>query len=138
MYIPNLASQIIDANNNHQLTSEGKINFKGVLIVEWREKELTHFNVDVRLGQKVGTSEVLAEKPDVVIIATGGTPYLSDFKGAELCRSTWDGMRHPEKFSNSDVFIYDGVGRHQAPSCAVHLAQAGAKVNYATIDAQLA
>ena len=32
MYIPNLASKIIDANNNHQLTSEGKINFKGVLI----------------------------------------------------------------------------------------------------------
>ena len=107
-------------------------------IVTWREKELTHLAVDVRLNQKAGIEAVLAEKPDVVIIATGGTPYFSDFKGAEYCHSVWDGLSGAIDFSGSDALVYDGIGQHQAPSCAVHLAQAGARVNFVTIDAQLA
>ena len=107
-------------------------------IATWREGELAHLGVDVRLGKKIGVAEVMAEKPDVVIIATGGTPYFSDFKGTELCDSVWDGMSNPSQFTDSDVLIYDGIGQHHAPSCAVHLAMAGARVNFVTIDAQLA
>ena len=121
----NLASQFV---HRRQLQS----------IVSWREEELTHLGVDVRLGEKVGVEGVTAVKPNVIIIATGGTPYFSDFSGAELCYSVWDGMDNPSQFADSDVLIYDGIGQHQGPSCAVHLAQAGARVNYVTIDAQLA
>ena len=107
-------------------------------IVRWREDELAHLGVDVRLNVLASAADILAEQPDVVLIATGGTPHLYDFAGAELCHSVWDGMRDAARFANRDVLIYDGIGQHQAPSCAVHLALAGARVNFVTIDDRLA
>jgi len=107
-------------------------------IVTWRVDELAHLGVDVRLNQRASAENILAEKPDVVIIATGGTPYFSDFAGAEHSLSVWDGLKRPADFAGSDVLIYDGIGQHQAPSSAVHLAEHGARVNYVTIDAGLA
>lgn len=107
-------------------------------IAQWREGELARLGVDVRLQTRAETADILAEKPDVVIIATGGTPHFADFTGVELCHSVWDGMRDAAKFANREVLIYDGLGRHQAPSCAVHLALAGAQVNFVTIDDRLA
>ena len=107
-------------------------------IVKWRVSEVAHLEVDVRLSQRATAADVLAEQPDVVIVATGGTPYFSDFKGAELCHSVWDGLQRTSNFAGSDVLIYDGLGQHPAPSCAVHLAQSGATVNFVTLDAQLA
>ncbi len=123
-----------------QLNIASKFSHRSNLqdIVTWRKNELAHHNVDVRLNNRATAQAILAEKPDVVLIATGGTPYFSGFEGAELCASVWDGMQHPAKFSGRDVIFYDGIGRHQGPSCAVHLAQAGAKVSYMTIDSQLA
>ncbi len=112
-------------------------------IVTWREDEMGHLGVDIRLNQRATDADILAEEPDVVIIATGGTPHFSDFVGAELCHSVWSGLRGDLDLSGSadgnvDVLIYDGTGQHQAPSCAVHLAEGGATVNFVTIDAQLA
>lgn len=107
-------------------------------IVTWREGELAYLNVDVRLKTPADVAAIQAEKPDVVIIATGGTPYFDDFSGAEFCHSIWDGMSNPRQFAGSDVVIYDGIGRHQATSCAVHLAQAGANVSFVTLDAGIA
>ncbi|MFT7583934.1 MAG: 2,4-dienoyl-CoA reductase-like NADH-dependent reductase (Old Yellow Enzyme family) [Cellvibrionaceae bacterium] len=107
-------------------------------IVAWRESELVHLDVTVRLDKRASIDDISAETPDVVIIATGGTPYISGFKGAELCHSVWDGLNRPSDFAGNDVLIYDGIGQHQAPSCAVHLSQAGASVNFVTLDAQLA
>lgn len=107
-------------------------------IVTWREGELEHLGVDVRLNQPAVAGDVVAETPDVVIIATGGTPYFSDFDGAEHCYSVWDGVDGSIGFAGSDVLIYDGIGQHQAPSCATHLALGGATVNFVTVDPGLA
>ena len=107
-------------------------------IVTWREDELAHLGVNVCLNRPAEAADVLAEEPDVVVIATGGTPYFSDFEGTELCSSVWDGFRGEIDFADSNVLIYDGIGQHQAPSCAVHLAERGAKVRFVTIDAQIA
>ncbi|MEZ4658693.1 MAG: FAD-dependent oxidoreductase [Caldilineaceae bacterium] len=107
-------------------------------IVRWRVDELAHLGVDVRLNTRADVETVLAAQPDVVLIATGGTPHLYDFAGVELCHSVWDGMGDAARFANRDVLIYDGIGQHQAPSCAVHLALAGARVTFVTIDDRLA
>jgi hypothetical protein len=37
-----------------------------------------------------------------------------------------------------NVIIYDGTGRHEAASCALHLAEAGLAVSFATIDEAVA
>lgn len=107
-------------------------------LVRWREEELGRLGVVVRRHTRAEVADVLAEKPDVVVIATGGTPQLTDFAGAELCHSVWDGMRDAARLANREVVIYDGLGQHQAPSCAVHLALAGARVHFVTIDDRLA
>ncbi len=127
-------------NLGGQLNLAAKFSHRSNLqnIVTWRENEMALLNVDVRLNRRATAEDIRAEKPDVVLIATGGTPYFSGFAGADLCNSVWDGMQHPAKFSGQRVIFYDGIGRHQGPSCAVHLAQAGASVSYITIDSQLA
>ncbi|MEM8859376.1 MAG: FAD-dependent oxidoreductase [Chloroflexota bacterium] len=107
-------------------------------IVNWRENELALLNIDLRLNTAATPETILAETPDVVIIATGGTPYFSGFSGSEHCLSIWDGMRDAAKFSGQSVLLYDGIGQHPGASCAVHLAQAGAKVQFVTIDPQIA
>ena len=107
-------------------------------IIDWRVTEMAHLGIDVRLGQKVGVGEISAEKPDIIIIATGGTPYFSDFQGAALCHSGWDALSGAHDFSGKDVLIYDGIGQHQAPSYADYLAHRDAIITYVTIDAQLA
>ena len=123
-----------------QINLASKVSFRQPLqgIADWRAGELNHLAVDVRLKQPATAADILAEQPDVVIVATGGTPYFSDFPGAELCHSIWDALDGSTDFSSGDVLIYDGIGQHQAPSCAIHLAQQGIPVNFVTLDAQLA
>ena len=78
-----------------------------------------------------------AEKPDVVILATGGHPSHGDVKGAELAATTWDmlsGAVEPAE----NILLYDGTGQHHAPSCAEFLAKRGALVEIATQDRMIA
>jgi thioredoxin reductase len=104
-----------------------------VAIVDWRAAELTRLGVDVRLNAYASVDDVLAEAPDVVIIATGGLPDLDGLEGAAHCSSVWDVLTAGEA-GRGDVLIYDGTGRHQAVSCALHLAEQGRDVQFVTID----
>ena len=105
-------------------------------VIDWRTHELEHLGVDVRFNQLAEAEDVVALQPDIVIVATGGLPNFGDLSGAELCHSTWDLLSGDVKVGAS-VLVYDGTGRNDAPSCAQSLAQAGAKVIYATIDDKL-
>ena len=81
--------------------------------------------------------EVLAEAPDLVILATGGLPAPGDFPGAELCLSLWDVLDMPS-MAAGDIVIHDGTGRHAAPLTAVHLASLGDKVRFVAHDPWIA
>ena len=107
-------------------------------IVTWRAAELGHLGVDIRLNTRASKAAILAEQPDVIIIATGGIPHFSDFPGADLCRSAWDGLIEPDTFAGQTVLVFDGLGQHQAPSSAVQLAQTGATVTFVTLDDRIA
>jgi len=41
------------------------------------------YGVDFRFGTKADAEQVLAEKPDVVILATGGEPSIPDIPGID-------------------------------------------------------
>ena len=43
-------------------------------IIDWRLAECKHFDVDVRYNTYAEADDVLAEDPDVVVVATGGIP----------------------------------------------------------------
>jgi NADPH-dependent 2,4-dienoyl-CoA reductase/sulfur reductase-like enzyme len=104
-----------------------------ISIVDWRVAELEHLGVQVHYNTYADGADVLAFKPDIVIVASGGLPNFGDLDGAEHCCSVWDilsGDVKPEK----RVLVYDGTGRHEALSCAEHLAGEGSAVTLAIID----
>jgi pyruvate/2-oxoglutarate dehydrogenase complex dihydrolipoamide dehydrogenase (E3) component len=76
---------------------------------------------------------VIAEKPDAVIVATGGVPDLSWLEGGDHCTSVWDALNDPGS-ARGDVIVFDGTGRHAAVSAALHMGEHGQKVEYVTID----
>jgi 2,4-dienoyl-CoA reductase-like NADH-dependent reductase (Old Yellow Enzyme family)/thioredoxin reductase len=104
-----------------------------IAIVDWREAEIGRLGVDVRLNTYADAAAVMTEQPDVVIVATGGLPDTDWLEGAEHCTSVWDVLTDGSPARN-DVIVYDGTGRHQAVSCALHLAEHGSNVQFVTID----
>ena len=104
-----------------------------IAIVDWRAAELERLGVDVRLNIFAEADHVLAEQPDAVIVATGGIPDMDWLEGAELCESVWDILADSTR-AKEDVIVYDGTGRHQAVSCALHLAEHGRDVQFVTLD----
>ncbi|MBB4302783.1 2,4-dienoyl-CoA reductase-like NADH-dependent reductase (Old Yellow Enzyme family) [Rhodobium orientis] len=106
-------------------------------IVEWRLAELDRLGVAVECNKFVEGSDVLAESPDLVILATGGVPQTEFGAGAHLVHSAWDVVGRQVK-PQGDVLVWDGTGRHPA-LMAAHMAQAdGANVQLTTIDANIA
>ncbi len=62
-------------------------------IVEWRVSEAKHSGVEFRYGVLADAATVLAERPDVVVVATGGLPNTSFLdEGEHLVTDTWDVM----------------------------------------------
>ncbi|MEZ5842350.1 MAG: FAD-dependent oxidoreductase [Hyphomicrobiaceae bacterium] len=108
-----------------------------IAIVDWRVAELDRLGVDVRLNTYASDTDVIAEKPDAVIVATGGVPDLSWLDGAENCQTVWDVLSDPS-LAKDDIIVSDGTGRHHAVSTALHLAEQGRAVQFATLDDNVA
>ena len=100
-------------------------------------QELERLDVDVRLSSFAEPDDVLAERPDAVIVATGGSPDLDWLDGAEHCTSTWDVLTGSVPLG-SEVVVYDGTGRHPAPQVLELAVAQGRQVSLVSIDAQLA
>ena len=106
-------------------------------IIDWRRNELERLGVEVRLNTLAERDDVLAERPDVVIIATGGTPDIEWIDGAEHVTSAWDVIGGSVKLG-SDVIVYDGTGRHPAAQILELAAGENRQVAFYSIDSQLA
>lgn len=102
-------------------------------IGRWLSEQMHRLKVDVRLATTATVELIEAEKPEVVIIATGGTPNRGDFKGAELTTSTWDVFDGWE-LPGPSVLVFDDKGDHQGPSVAEFLLEKGATVEFAFPD----
>lgn len=105
-------------------------------IQRWLDGQVRKLGVDLRLGREAGAAEILAEKPDVVIVATGGRPNKGAFAGAELALSTWDVLEGRAAPAES-VLVFDDNGAEQGPSVAEYMAERGARVEIATPERQL-
>ncbi|MEM8791697.1 MAG: NADH:flavin oxidoreductase [Pseudomonadota bacterium] len=106
-------------------------------IADWLAAEMEALDVDVRLNSYVDGVEVLADKPDVVVVATGGVPDATlEQGGGELAVSTWE-LLSGETGPGENVLVYDETGSHGALATADWLASRGALVEIATPDQQV-
>ncbi|SPJ32868.1 dimethylglycine demethylation protein DgcA [Kushneria phyllosphaerae] len=110
-------------------------------ITRWYQLELTRLEVDQRLGTKADEAAIADLRPDVVILATGGQPFLSQVpdwgfdedKSKSLVVSTWDildGSVEPGK----NVLVFDTICEFSGVSAADYLADKGSRVEIVTDD----
>ena len=102
-------------------------------VVGWLGAEIEHLGVTLHLNRYAEAEDVLAERPDIVIVATGGVPNVEWLEGAEHVVSVWDvlgGQVEP----GAEVLVFDDHGDHQAPSAAEFLAARGSAVELVTPD----
>ena len=102
-------------------------------IAQWLASEVEHLGVTMHLNRYAEAEDVLAERPDVVVVATGGVPNVEWVDDAEHVVSVWDvlgGQVEP----GAEVLVFDDHGDHQGPSVVDFLASRGSKVELATPD----
>ena len=101
-------------------------------IVDWLFAEVQRLYVELRFNCHAEVPDILAETPEVVIVATGGLPnteFLQD--GSDLVVPSWDilaGSIKPKK----DILLFDDNGQHPGISCAEFLANPEIKLEYVT------
>ncbi len=105
-------------------------------IVRWLQYRVESLGVDIRYNVLADSSEVLAEDPQIVIIACGGVPNSELVPGGHLADSSWDVLgRHV--IAGDNVLVYDDNGDHQGVSVAEVLAESAGKVELVTPERQI-
>lgn len=96
-------------------------------ITAWLKDECDHEGVEFRYNVFAESDDVLAERPDVVVIATGGLPQQVNLAaGEELVTGLWDVLSGYEKPRGS-VLLYDDNGGHPAMSAGEYILDNGAE-----------
>jgi hypothetical protein len=118
-----------EENTGGQINIAAKATWRDALsgISRWLDRETRRLGVDLRLNSEATSKTVLQEGPDIVIVATGGTPNKGIFDGVNFTVSTWDILKGIES-PGEKVLLYDDNGSHHGPSCAEFLASCGAFV----------
>lgn len=102
-------------------------------IPRWLSGQVRKLGVDLRLGVEANAADILAENPDVVIVATGGAASRGHARGAEHAVTTADVLSGRVAPSGS-VLLFDEMGQHNAASTAEQLAKNGCLVEFVTAD----
>ena len=117
-----------------RLTALSQRRKEMISIIDWRMSRCEEQGVSFRFNTLADPSTVLAEKPDVVIIATGGLPHTEVLSaGNELVVSAWDILSGDAK-PGKNVLLYDDAGDHAALQAADVIAQTGATLEVMTPD----
>jgi 2,4-dienoyl-CoA reductase-like NADH-dependent reductase (Old Yellow Enzyme family) len=94
-------------------------------IIDWRLQRLDDLGVGIRYNALAEAKDVIAEKPDVVIVATGGYADTSILEiGDDLVVSSWDILAGRAKPA-AEVLLYDDNGAHPGLQAAEMIAESG-------------
>ncbi len=100
-------------------------------IVDWRVEQCQKLGVDMRFNTYAEAGDVLAEAPDVILIATGGLPNTAIVDGEDLVVSSWDILSGDVK-PGERVLVYDDNAAHQGLSAAEMIANGGSRLEIVT------
>jgi N-methyl-L-proline demethylase len=90
--------------------------------------------VEISSNRFAGEDAILADDPDVAIVATGGLPRTEIPKtGNEFVTSTW-GIISGDVKAGSGILIYDDAGDHAGLQAAKVVAASEAKAEMITRD----
>jgi len=127
-----------DAGGQIRLTGQSPRRRDMIGIVDWRLAQCEKHGVEFRYNSWAEADDILAEKPDVVIIATGGLPDMGGLEtGKELVISSWDILSGDVK-PGANVLIFDEVGDHTGLQAAEIIAASGAFFEIMTSDRSFA
>jgi N-methyl-L-proline demethylase len=117
-----------------RLTAQSAHRREMMGIIDWRMAQCNAREVSFRFDTYAQEDEILHQKPDVVIIATGGLPHTEVLKaGNEWVVSTWDIISGNVK-PGSNVLLFDDAGDHAALQAAEVVAASGAALEIVTPD----
>ncbi|HEX3982187.1 MAG TPA: NADH:flavin oxidoreductase [Acidisoma sp.] len=123
-----------DAGGQIRLTARSPRRREMISIIDWRMARCEAMGVTFRFNTLAGPGDILAERPDVVIIATGGMPDTEVLKdGSHLVVSAWDIIAGDVK-PGSNVLLFDDAGDHAALQAAEIIAESSAKLEVMTPD----
>jgi 2,4-dienoyl-CoA reductase-like NADH-dependent reductase (Old Yellow Enzyme family)/thioredoxin reductase len=110
-------------------------------IIRWFDMETTRMGVERRMGVEATDAMIMAENPDIVVLATGGASHMGQVAGwgaaSGLSVSAWDilsGRVAPAQ----NVLVYDSMSTHAGAGVADFLATRGSRVEIATPDVKVA
>ena len=107
-------------------------------IVDWRMAQCAARGVSFRFETFAEAADVVAEGPDVVIVATGGVPHVEALEaGDDLVVSGWD-VISGSVAPRPEVLLFDDAGDHVGLQAAEILAGAGSRVEIMTPERCLA
>ncbi|MBT4464253.1 MAG: NAD(P)-binding protein, partial [Rhodospirillaceae bacterium] len=94
-------------------------------IIDWRLQKLNELGVEIRYDVLAEVEDVVAERPDVVIVATGGYADNSILEiDQDLVVSSWDILAGRTK-PGAVVLLYDDNGAHPGLQAAEMIAESG-------------
>ncbi len=105
-------------------------------IPRWLLLQIEKRGVDLRLGIRATSQDVLDYHPDVVIIATGGTASRGQFSGHELAVSARSILAE-DVAPAARVLLFDDNGYNPGPSCAEKMLSQGSQVEIVTPENRL-
>jgi 2,4-dienoyl-CoA reductase-like NADH-dependent reductase (Old Yellow Enzyme family) len=111
-----------------RLAARTKRRAEMIGIVDWRVARCEALGVGLRCNVLADADTVLAEQPDIVVIATGGLPD-TDFldAGSELVTPSWDILSGDAKIGR-EVLLFDDNGGYPGMQAAEAIALAGARL----------
>ena len=120
------------------LTARSRARQEMIGIIDWRMAQCNARGVKFHFETFAEADEVLAEHPDVVIVATGGSPHTEVLKsGNDLTVSSWDILSGGVK-PGKNVLLFDDAGDHAGLQAAQVIADSGAKLEIMTPDRSFA
>ncbi|GAB4385325.1 oxidoreductase [Albidovulum sp.] len=127
-----------DPGGQVRLTALNPRRREMISIIDWRMAQCAARDVEFRFNSWAEAEDVLAERPDVVIVATGGLPDTAILEaGNDLVVSAWDLIAGDVR-PGASVLIYDDAGDHPGLMAAEVAANAGARVEVMTRDRSFA